>query len=54
MCTPSIIRAEDNKSLCDGLGCNDAATVIIREEICDTGMIILHLCDECAIKFSER
>ena len=54
MCTLSIIKAEDNKSVCDGLGCSEVATVIVEEEVCDMGVILLHLCDDCVLKYSEQ
>lgn len=54
MCTLSIISSKDNKSVCDGLGCSEPATITIEEEVGDMGVIILYLCDECSIKFSEQ
>jgi hypothetical protein len=54
MCTLSIIKPEENKSVCDGLRCSEAATITIEEEVCDMGVILLHLCDSCVLKFSEQ
>jgi len=54
MCTLSTISSKDNKSVCDGLGCSETATVILEEEVCDMGVILLHLCDSCVLKFSEQ
>ena len=54
MCTLSTINPQENKSVCDGLGCSEAATITVEEEVGDMGVIILYLCDECSIKFSEQ
>lgn len=54
MCTLSIIRSEQNKSVCDCLGCSSDATNTIEEEIGDMGVIKLELCDGCVIKFREQ
>lgn len=48
------IRSENNKNICNGLGCFSKATHSIEEENGETGMIALELCDECIIKFYER
>lgn len=48
------IRSENNKNICNGLGCFSKATHSIEEEDGETGMIALELCDECIIKFYER
>jgi hypothetical protein len=53
MCTLSIIRSEDNKSICDGFGCRSEATNSI-EEVGDIGLIVLELCDDCVAKFREQ
>jgi hypothetical protein len=42
---------EDNKSICDGLGCFNKATSRIDEEIGDMGRIVLDLCGDCLLKF---
>jgi hypothetical protein len=48
-----IIRSEDNKSICDGLGCFSEATTRIEEVVGDS-IIALDLCDDCVIKFREQ
>ena len=45
------IGSEDNKSICDGLGCTNEATHRIDEDIGDMGRIKLDLCDDCHSKF---
>jgi hypothetical protein len=42
---------EDNKSICDGLGCFNEATHRIDEEIGEMGRIVLDLCSDCLLKF---
>jgi hypothetical protein len=54
MCTLSTIKAEDNKRVCDGLGCLSQPTNTVEEEIDGIGMIVLELCDDCVIKFREQ
>ena len=53
MGTLSIIKAEDNKNICDGFGCLSVATNFIEEEVGDMGEISLQLCDDCLAKFRE-
>jgi hypothetical protein len=48
------IGSGTNKSICDGLECSDEATVIVEEEVGDMGLIVLHLCDDCVVKFREQ
>lgn len=48
-----IVRSNDNKRICDGLGCLNEATNTIEEEIGDIGLIRLELCDDCVTKFRE-
>jgi hypothetical protein len=45
------IGPEDNKSICDGLGCFNESTHRIDEDIGNMGRIKLDLCDDCLLKF---
>jgi hypothetical protein len=54
MCTLSIIKAEDNKRVCDGLGCSYAATAVVDEVVDGIGKIVLQLCNDCLAKFREQ
>lgn len=48
------IKSEENKNICDGRGCFNAATIKIDEAIGDMGRIALDLCDDCLLKFCEQ
>ncbi len=54
MVTQNNIRLNKDKNICDGLGCSEFATVIVEEEVSDMDVILLHLCDNCVLKFSEQ
>jgi hypothetical protein len=47
------IQLNTDKSICDGLGCCSEATNKIEEDVGDIGRILLHLCDDCIVKFRE-
>jgi hypothetical protein len=48
------ISSEDNKSICNGLGCSNKAIHSINEEIGNMDRIVLDLCDDCLLKFREQ
>jgi hypothetical protein len=54
MITQDIIRSIEDKNICDGFSCSNAATTKIDEEIGEMGRIVLDLCDECLLKFREQ
>jgi hypothetical protein len=54
MAMPNNIQLNVDKSICDGAGCCNEATITIEEEVGEMGIIILRLCNDCIAKFREE
>ena len=48
------IQLTEDKNICDGFSCVNAATITVDTEIGDMGRIVLDLCDDCLLKFREQ
>ena len=49
-----IISAQDNKGICEAIGCFTQATEKIHVKIGQKGTICLYLCRNCVGKFADN